>query len=96
MLFGATMVSAPAHATTDVLVRFCQGFLDQYDTVLARYEVDRAAGHQIHLARYHYYLHMRRKLQATAEFCVQFLDDRAPPVSRSQPTNPVVNIHLIN
>jgi len=81
MLLGATSFSAPAYATTDYLVNFCERFLDRYETVLASYSSDRADGHRVHLARYHYFQHLRRKLRRTAEFCEHLIDSQPPVAS---------------
>jgi hypothetical protein len=92
MLFGATSFSAPAHATDEFLVNFCERFLDRYETVLASYSDDREAGDRIHLARYHYYQHLRRKLRRTAQFCEHFLDDYYDSHSPAYQTHRVVYI----
>jgi len=87
MLLGATSFSAPAYATDQYLVRFCEGFLDRYETVLASYRIDRDAGHRVHLARYHYFQHLRRKLRRTAQFCEHLVDSHQPPVSPAAQTH---------
>jgi hypothetical protein len=87
MLVGTTSFSAPAYATEEFLVGFCERFLDRYETVLASYSSDRADGHRVHLARYHYYQHLRRKLRRTAEFCEHLIDSQPPVASPSSQTH---------
>ncbi|MCU4653744.1 hypothetical protein N8I71_12945 [Roseibacterium sp. SDUM158016] len=93
ILLGASMFSAPAYATGDFIVRFCESFLERYDAAVAQYEQERVAGHRIYQARYHYYWHLRTKTQRTADFCRHFLADDDDPVSEASQHQDVVYVN---
>jgi hypothetical protein len=85
MIIGlAGLAAAPASATNNqVLVQFCENFLDRYESMQAQHRDLRQSGHRVYLARYHYYQHLRRKARQTARFCQHFLASQPPHVSPS-------------